>query len=45
MFGVQSHANYERDFKQQSVVPYVVVGVVFVVVFVIGLAVLANSLV
>lgn len=45
MFGVQSHANYERDFKQTSVVPYVVVGVVFVVLFVLGLAVLVNSLV
>ena len=36
--GVQSSANRERDFEQNSVVPYVVVGVVFVVIFVLTLA-------
>ncbi|MCV2884370.1 DUF2970 domain-containing protein [Aestuariibacter sp. AA17] len=44
-FGVQSQSNYERDFKDTSVVPYVVVGVLFVAIFVIGLALLVNWLV
>ncbi|MFT6898448.1 MAG: diacylglycerol kinase [Paraglaciecola sp.] len=33
-FGVQSAANRERDFQQQSVVPYIVVGVIFVLIFI-----------
>jgi len=33
-FGVQSAKNRERDFQQNSVVPYVVVGVVFVLLFI-----------
>ncbi|OEE45720.1 hypothetical protein A1OS_01440 [Enterovibrio norvegicus] len=37
MFGVQSDKNRQRDFKQSSMVPYIVVGVVFVVLFVLGL--------
>ena len=36
--GVQSSANRERDFQQDSVVPYVLVGVLFVVLFVLTLA-------
>ena len=36
--GVQSSANRERDFEQNSVVPYILVGVVFVVLFVLTLA-------
>jgi hypothetical protein len=36
--GVQSSANRERDFEQDSVVPYVLVGVLFVVLFVLTLA-------
>ncbi|MFT5674991.1 MAG: hypothetical protein ACI808_000920 [Paraglaciecola sp.] len=35
--GVQSSANRERDFEQNSVIPYVLVGVVFVVLFVLTL--------
>lgn len=30
MLGVQSNANYKSDFEQGSVVPFVVVGVIFV---------------
>ncbi|WP_338024819.1 DUF2970 domain-containing protein [Alteromonas antoniana] len=41
-FGVQSHKNYERDFQQTSPVMYVVVGVVFVILFVISLVFLVR---
>ncbi|QPG05429.1 DUF2970 domain-containing protein [Salinimonas marina] len=41
-FGVQSQQNYQRDFGQTSILPYVVVGVVFVVVFVIALMLLVT---
>ena len=44
-FGVQSQSNYQRDFQNQSVVPYVVVGVVMVALLVISLALLVNWLV
>lgn len=37
MFGVQSDKNRQRDFQQSSMVPYIVVGFVFVAVFVLGL--------
>ncbi|WP_368737480.1 DUF2970 domain-containing protein [Grimontia sedimenti] len=37
MFGVQSDKNRQRDFQQASMVPYIVVGFVFVLVFVLGL--------
>jgi hypothetical protein len=37
MIGVQSEQNRRTDFEQTSFVPYLVVGVLFVVVFVIGL--------
>ena len=45
MFGVQSDANYQRDFEQKSFVPFLIVGVAFVVVFVIGLIIFVNALV
>lgn len=44
MFGVQSHKNYEQDFQQTSVVPYVIVGVIFVVLLVVSLAAFVNIL-
>ncbi|MFT4938053.1 MAG: diacylglycerol kinase [Paraglaciecola sp.] len=37
VLGVQSSANRERDFQQNSVVPYVVVGVIFVVILILAL--------
>ncbi|MFC3093759.1 DUF2970 domain-containing protein [Alteromonas sediminis] len=43
-FGVQSDKNYHQDFKQSSPVPYIVVGIVFVVVFVLSLAFLVSLL-
>jgi hypothetical protein len=44
-FGVQSSKNRERDFHQRSIVPYVVVGVIFVALFVIGLLTLVSQIV
>jgi hypothetical protein len=40
--GVQSNANRERDFAQNSIIPYVVVGVVFVAIFVLTLALVVS---
>ncbi|MBV7298802.1 DUF2970 domain-containing protein [Enterovibrio paralichthyis] len=37
MFGVQSDKNRQRDFRQTSMVPYLLVGFVFVVLFVVAL--------
>ncbi|WP_028025906.1 DUF2970 domain-containing protein [Enterovibrio calviensis] len=37
MFGVQSDKNRQRDFKQGSMLPYLFVGIIFVVIFVLGL--------
>lgn len=37
MFGVQSDKNRQRDFRQTSMVPYLLVGLVFVVLFVAAL--------
>jgi hypothetical protein len=36
-FGVQTHENRERDFKQGSWLPYVVAAVLFTAVFVVSL--------
>ena len=44
-FGVQSHANYQRDFSQTSGVPFIVVGIVLVVLLVLGLVLLVNWLI
>ncbi len=44
-FGVQSQLNYQRDFQNQSVVPYVVVGVLMVAILVLSLALLVSWLV
>lgn len=41
-FGVQSHKNYERDFQQTSPVAYIVIGVLFVAIFVTLLVVLVR---
>jgi|TARA_R110002012_G_scaffold319351_1_gene539493 diacylglycerol kinase len=45
VFGVQSSANRERDFQQKSFVPYVVVGVIFVVALVISLVLVVSVVV
>ena len=44
MLGVQSQKNYQADFTTNSVVPYLVVGVIFVAVFILGLVLLVNMI-
>ena len=36
-FGVQSHQNYQRDFTNGSLLPYIIVAVVLFVAFIVGL--------
>lgn len=43
-FGVQSQAKYEQDFSQTAIFPYILVGIVFVAVLVLGLVILVNWL-
>jgi len=43
--GVQSGGNRERDFTQGSVVTYVIAGLVFTVLFVVGLIFLVSSII
>jgi uncharacterized membrane protein YidH (DUF202 family) len=44
-FGVQSAKNRERDFQQTSVIPYIVVGVVFVLLFIVLLVSIVRYIV
>lgn len=44
-FGVQSQKNYQRDFNQVSAVRYLIVGVVFVILFIAGLLLLVKAIV
>ncbi|MGJ8679493.1 DUF2970 domain-containing protein [Paraglaciecola sp.] len=44
MLGVQSEANYKSDFEQPSILPYIVVGIIFVLGL-IGLLVLVVNLI
>jgi hypothetical protein len=41
-FGVQNPANRERDFKQGSIMPFVVAAVLFTVLFVVTLLLVVN---
>ena len=43
-FGVQSQQKYQQDFSQSAIAPYIVVGIVFVVLLVLGLIGLVNWL-
>lgn len=45
MFGVQSEKNRQSDFEQSSFLPYLVVGVLFVIVFVLSLVGLVNLII
>jgi hypothetical protein len=45
MLGVQSQKSYEEDFTEQSAVPFVVTGIVLVIVFVVSLILLVSFLV
>ncbi|GAB2677483.1 DUF2970 domain-containing protein [Aliiglaciecola sp. 3_MG-2023] len=42
VFGVQSHQNYEHDFQQKSFVPFLLVGIVFVIALILGLVAVVN---
>jgi uncharacterized membrane protein YidH (DUF202 family) len=44
-FGVQSAKNRERDFQQTSVIPYIVVGVIFVLLFIVLLVSIVRYIV
>jgi len=43
-FGVQSDKNYQQDFNQSSPMPYILVGIAFVVLFVLSLVFLVSLL-
>jgi len=45
MLGVQSQKSYEEDFTEQSVLPFVVTGIILVLVFILSLVLLVNFLV
>lgn len=45
MMGVQSQKNYEEDFAEQSVIPFVVTGIILVILFILSLVLLVNFLV
>ncbi|MDC0603364.1 DUF2970 domain-containing protein [Aliiglaciecola sp.] len=42
MFGVQSHRNYQHDFEQKSFVPFLLVGIIFVIGLILGLVLIVN---
>ncbi|BFT28930.1 hypothetical protein D210916BOD24_01060 [Alteromonas sp. D210916BOD_24] len=37
LFGVQSHKNYERDFTKGTFISFAIIGILFVVLFVVAL--------
>lgn len=45
MIGVQSDKNRRRDFQQKSIWPFIIVGIVFVVVFVLTLVAVVSMVV
>lgn len=45
MIGVQSHQKREQDFQQNSVAPYIVVGLIAVALFVVGLVLIVSWIV
>lgn len=44
-FGVQSHKNYERDFNSGQIAGYIIIGIVFVALLVVSLALLVNFII
>lgn len=42
MFGVQSEKNRQIDFQKKSVIPFIVVGIVFVLAFIAVIMVVVN---
>ncbi len=44
-FGVQSDQNRQHDFQQQSIVPFLIAGVVFTVIFLMALIFIVSMIV
>ncbi|WP_462150606.1 DUF2970 domain-containing protein [Pseudoalteromonas xiamenensis] len=42
MFGVQSETKRQSDFHQPKPLPYIIIGVIFVVLFILALLALVN---
>ncbi|KAF7769002.1 hypothetical protein PCIT_a3542 [Pseudoalteromonas citrea] len=42
IFGVQSHGKYKHDFNSESFLPFLIIGIVFVLGFVISIALLVH---
>lgn len=42
--GVQNNENLERDFKQSSIIPYLIVGAILAAGFIVGLVMIAKQL-
>jgi hypothetical protein len=45
MLGVQSQSNYEEDFTEKSAIPFIITGIVLVVLFILALVLLVNTIV
>ena len=41
-FGVQSRKNLDRDFNQSSILPFIVIGILFTVLFIGGVALVVQ---
>jgi hypothetical protein len=44
-FGVQTEQNRQRDFKHQSPIPFIIMGIILAFIFVICLLVIVNQVV
>lgn len=42
MFGVQSRNNHINDFQQSSFAPYLIIGIIFVLLFIAALLAIVN---
>lgn len=42
-FGVQTDKNRQRDFSQQSVIPFIIMGVILAILLIIGLLTIVNQ--
>ncbi|WP_087020821.1 DUF2970 domain-containing protein [Thaumasiovibrio subtropicus] len=45
LFGVQSEEHRERDFKQRSPLPYLLIGIAMIAFFVLGLVMIVKQVV
>lgn len=42
-FGVQTDKNRQRDFSQQSVIPFIIMGIILAILLIIGLLTIVNQ--